>query len=67
MIDVSRLTPRPSPNFSEGLRRDVPSLSTTFRKHGLHENGPSGSGDGTLREVQRHLSGPAPEPRVRLP
>ena len=62
IIDFPQLTTRQNPHFRELLRRDAESLSTSFRKHGIHE-----TGENTLREVQRRALGPGPEPRLVLP
>ena len=62
IIDFPQLTTRQSPHFRELLRRDAESLSTSFRKHGLHLGA-----EATLREVQRRALGPGPTPRVLLP
>jgi RIO kinase 1 len=62
IIDFPQLTTRQNPNFQLLLRRDAESLSTSFRKHGVQV-----SGEQTLREVQRRVLGPGPEPRVLLP
>ena len=62
IIDFPQLTTRSNPRFDELLRRDVQSLTTSFRRHGVQE-----TPEGTLREVQRRALGPAPEPRVVLP
>lgn len=62
IIDFPQLTTRQNPHFRELLRRDAESLTTSFRKHGLH-----GDAEATLREVQRRALGPGPQPRVVLP
>ncbi|MEF2278923.1 RIO1 family regulatory kinase/ATPase [Deinococcus sp. YIM 134068] len=62
IIDFPQLTTRQNPNFGDLLRRDAESLATSFRKHGVVENG-----EATLREVQRRALGPAPVARVVLP
>ncbi|WP_291426418.1 RIO1 family regulatory kinase/ATPase [Deinococcus sp.] len=62
IIDFPQLTTRQNPNFSDLLRRDAESLSTSFRKQGIQV-----PGEDTLREVQRRALGPAPTPRVTLP
>ena len=60
--EVLALLGRPVRRVQLLLRRDAESLSTSFRKHGVQV-----SGEQTLREVQRRVLGPGPEPRVLLP
>ena len=63
IIDFPQLVTRQNPNFRDLLARDVQSLATSFRKHGIHADP-----DATLRDVQRRAAaGPAPEPRLVLP
>ncbi|GHF40040.1 RIO kinase 1 [Deinococcus metalli] len=62
IIDFPQLVTRQNPNFRDLLTRDVHSLVTSFRKHGLHAEP-----DAVLRDVQRRSQGPAPEPRLVLP
>lgn len=62
IIDFPQLTTRQNPHFQELLRRDVQSLVTSFRRHGIQADA-----EAVLRDVQRRVQGPAPEPRVVLP
>ncbi|WP_371864476.1 RIO1 family regulatory kinase/ATPase domain-containing protein [Deinococcus kurensis] len=62
IIDFPQLSTRQNPHFRDLLARDAQSLATSFRKHGIHADGPS-----VLRDVQRRALGPAPEPRLLLP
>ncbi|ALW87717.1 RIO1 family regulatory kinase/ATPase [Deinococcus actinosclerus] len=62
IIDFPQLATRQNPHFRDLLARDTQSLATSFRKHGIHTDGPS-----VLRDVQRRALGPAPEPRLLLP
>ena len=62
IIDFPQLVTRQNPNFRDLLARDVQSLVTSFRKHGVHADP-----DTVLRDVQRRAAGPAPEPRLVLP
>ncbi len=62
MIDFPQLTTRQNPHFQQLLRRDVQSLVTSFRKHGIQTEP-----EDTLREVQRLARERGPEPRVMLP
>ncbi|THF86306.1 serine protein kinase RIO [Deinococcus sp. KSM4-11] len=62
IIDVPQLVTRQNPNFRDLLARDVQSLVTSFRRHGIHADP-----EQVLRDVQRRSSGPAPEPRLVLP
>ncbi|GGS02525.1 RIO1 family regulatory kinase/ATPase domain-containing protein [Deinococcus sedimenti] len=62
IIDFPQLSTRQNPHFRDLLARDAQSLATSFRKHGIHADGP-----GVLRDVQRRAQGPAPEPRLLLP
>ena len=62
IIDFPQLTTRKNPHFQDLLRRDVQSLVTSFRKHGVQADP-----DAVLRDVQRRAQGPAPEPRLLLP
>ncbi|PNY80655.1 serine protein kinase RIO [Deinococcus koreensis] len=62
IIDFPQLTTKQNPHFQDLLRRDVQSLVTSFRRHGIQADP-----DTVLRDVQRRVTGPAPAPRVLLP
>lgn len=59
IIDFPQLTTRRNPYFQDLLRRDIQSLGTSFRRHGLQTDP-----EAIWREVQRLVRGAGPVPRT---